>query len=67
MFDCQDRIIAESEKYESKKFIRKPWKREDGLGHGVACVLQDGDVWEKAGCLVTTMRVPLSEASFKNM
>jgi hypothetical protein len=44
----QKEIVAELEKVDGKKFRIDTWNRDAG-GGGISCVLQDGNVFEKAG------------------
>jgi len=44
----------EAEENESHKFRVDRWKREEG-GGGITCVIQDGDVFEKAGVGVSVV------------
>lgn len=38
-----------------QKFKVDKWEREDGHGGGITCVLQDGDVFEKAGVNISVI------------
>lgn len=51
---AQDSIVAEIEKIDGKKFHQDAWTRADG-GGGITRVLQDGNVWEKAGVNVSVV------------
>lgn len=44
----QKQIVAELEKVDGKKFQIDTWQRPEG-GGGISCVLQEGNVFEKAG------------------
>ncbi|KAF1997205.1 hypothetical protein P154DRAFT_622630 [Amniculicola lignicola CBS 123094] len=44
----QKQIVAELEKVDGVKFTIDSWQRPEG-GGGITCVLQDGNVFEKAG------------------
>jgi coproporphyrinogen III oxidase len=46
--DHQNRIVFALEDIDGKKFRRDKWSRPNG-GGGTSCVLQEGDVFEKAG------------------
>ncbi|KAM3137188.1 hypothetical protein pb186bvf_010734 [Paramecium bursaria] len=49
-------------KFETKaKPIYDEWNREDGHGHGLTCVVQDGDFFEKAGVNTSRITIPLSQ------
>lgn len=44
----------EGEENFGKKFYVDRWERKEG-GGGISCVMQDGDVFEKAGCNVSVV------------
>ncbi|XP_069493304.1 oxygen-dependent coproporphyrinogen-III oxidase, mitochondrial [Ambystoma mexicanum] len=48
------------------EFIVHSWQREEG-GGGISCVLQDGNVFEKAGVNVSVVHGHLSEESIQQM
>ncbi len=52
--DAQDSICAAIEEVDGKKFQQDAWTRADG-GGGISRVLQDGNVWEKAGVNVSVV------------
>ncbi|GAA94943.1 uncharacterized protein L969DRAFT_53410 [Mixia osmundae IAM 14324] len=49
-----------------KKFFRDAWLRKEG-GEGISCVLQDGQVFEKAGVNVSVVHGTLPPAAVKQM
>lgn len=49
-----------------KAFIRDSWLRKEG-GEGISCVLQDGQVFEKAGVNVSVVHGTLPPAAVKQM
>eukprot|EP00892_Ulva_mutabilis_P011123 jgi/Ulvmu1/8383/UM042_0090.1 len=51
---AQDRICAAVSEMDGKAFHEDAWTREDG-GGGISRVLQDGNVWEKAGVNVSVV------------
>ncbi|KAJ2719583.1 Coproporphyrinogen-III oxidase [Coemansia sp. Benny D115] len=68
VLDLQDRLVAALESLEpSKRFLRDRWEREDGHGYGISCVLQDGDVFEKAGVNVSVIEGTLTPGQLKSM
>lgn len=52
--DAQDSICKSIEDVDGKKFHQDAWTRADG-GGGISRVLQDGNVWEKAGVNVSVV------------
>ena len=48
------------------KFFRDSWLRKEG-GEGISCVLQDGQVFEKAGVNVSVVHGTLPPAAVKAM
>lgn len=52
--DAQNSICAAVSKMDGKEFHEDAWTREDG-GGGISRVLQDGNVWEKAGVNVSVV------------
>lgn len=66
ILDLQDKIVEASESVEpkGKKFKRIEWERDDKKGRGIARVIEDGDTFEKAGCLVTIMRIPMHKGIY---
>lgn len=50
----------------STEFVRDHWTREAG-GEGISCVLQDGQVFEKAGVNVSVVHGKLPPAAIKQM
>ncbi|XP_017858632.1 PREDICTED: oxygen-dependent coproporphyrinogen-III oxidase [Drosophila arizonae] len=56
----------ESEEFNGQKFKVDRWLRKEG-GGGVTCVLQDGDVFEKAGVNVSVVTGSLPPAAVQQM
>ncbi|KAM8716352.1 hypothetical protein ACLKA7_003261 [Drosophila subpalustris] len=56
----------ETEEYSGQKFKVDRWMRQEG-GGGVTCVLQDGDVFEKAGVNVSVVTGSLPPAAVQQM
>lgn len=56
----------EGEENFGKKFIVDRWERKEG-GGGVTCVLQDGDVFEKAGVNISVVSGNLPPAAVQQM
>lgn len=52
--DAQDSICAAISEIDGKPFHQDAWTREGG-GGGITRVLQDGNVWEKAGVNVSVV------------
>jgi coproporphyrinogen III oxidase len=52
--DQQKKIVAGLEEVDGKKFKVDTWERPHG-GGGISCVLQDGNVFEKAGVNVSVV------------
>ena len=52
--DAQDSICKAIEDIDGTKFRQDTWVREDG-GGGITRVMQDGNVWEKAGVNVSVV------------
>ncbi|KAJ2798533.1 Coproporphyrinogen-III oxidase [Coemansia helicoidea] len=68
VLDLQDRLVEALETVErSKRFVRDRWEREDGKGYGISCVLQDGDVLEKAGVNVSVIEGTLTPGQLRSM
>lgn len=63
---AQDHITTELEKVDGKKFIEDSWTRAEG-GGGWSRVLQDGNVFEKAGVNVSAVHGVLSPEAAKQM
>jgi coproporphyrinogen III oxidase len=67
----QKTIVTELEKVEgttgsSKKFLVDSWQRAEG-GGGISCVLQDGEVFEKAGVNISVVYGKLPKAAIAKM
>lgn len=50
-----------------KKFFVDKWKKDNNTGGGITCVLQDGEVFEKAGVNVSVVHGNLPEGAEKQM
>ena len=59
-------IVGSLEKLDGKTFLHDTWKRKEG-GGGISCVLQDGNVFEKAGVNVSVVHGTLSQESARQM
>jgi len=66
--DLQKNLCRELESVETsnKKFIADRWVRKQG-GGGISCVLQDGEVFEKAGVNISVVHGKLPPAAIKQM
>lgn len=62
----QKQIVSELEKVDGKKFIIDSWQRPEG-GGGITCVLQDGNVFEKAGVNTSVVYGRLPRAAIQKM
>lgn len=56
----------EGEENFGKKFFVDRWERKEG-GGGITCVLQDGDVFEKAGCNISVVSGTLPPSAIAQM
>lgn len=56
----------ENEENFGKRFIVDRWQRKEG-GGGITCVLQDGDVFEKAGVNISVVSGTLPAAAVQQM
>ncbi|CEG44765.1 coproporphyrinogen iii oxidase [Plasmopara halstedii] len=63
----QDEICAGIEALDGKKFIEDKWEREGHGGGGRSRVLQDGNVFEKAGVGISIIHGTLPPAAAKEM
>ena len=68
----QNSILAASEELDGsgKKFIRDKWERDTGnpnAGYGITCVLEGGNVLEKAAVNVTMVSGVLSATRAQSM
>lgn len=59
-------IVRELEAIDGKEFRVDTWKRDTG-GGGVSCVLQDGNVFEKAGVNISVVYGTLPRAAIEKM
>ncbi|KAI9020815.1 Coproporphyrinogen III oxidase [Phycomyces nitens] len=62
----QSRIVADIESIDGKQFSRTTWQRKEG-GEGITCVLQDGNVFEKAGVGISIVYGQLPKAAVEQM
>ncbi|CAG8483486.1 8947_t:CDS:2 [Ambispora gerdemannii] len=62
----QKKIVSELEAVDGKKFQRDAWERAEG-GDGISYVLQEGNVFEKAGVLVSIVYGELPSAAVQQM
>ncbi len=62
----QKEIVAGLEEVDGKKFKVDSWERETG-GGGISCVLQEGNVFEKAGVNVSVVYGHLPRAAIEKM
>ena len=57
----QARICGALESMDSARFLRDPWRKEAGAtlqGEGLTCILENGSVFERAGCGFSHVRGP---------
>jgi coproporphyrinogen III oxidase len=64
--DQQEVIVRELEKVDGKQFRRDQWTRPKG-GDGISCVLQDGNVFEKAGVNISIVYGTLPRPAIEKM
>jgi len=62
----QQDIVRELEKIDGKRFKVDNWDRAEG-GGGISCVLQDGNVFEKAGVNISIVYGNLPRAAVQRM
>jgi len=62
----QQVIVQALEKIDGKKFRKDEWDRKNG-GGGITCVLQDGNVFEKAGVGVSVVYGSLPKPAIEKM
>lgn len=60
------RALEAEEQNNSQKFTVDKWKREEG-GGGITCILQDGDVFEKAGVNISVVSGNLPPGAIAQM
>lgn len=63
VLDLQDRILADAEQLDGSgtKFLRDRWSRgSDNAGYGITCVLEGGDLLEKAAANISIIHGQLS-------
>ncbi|KAI1916003.1 Coproporphyrinogen-III oxidase [Ophidiomyces ophidiicola] len=64
--DHQKKIVDELSRIDGKQFTIDDWNRPDG-GGGISCVLQDGNVFEKAGVNVSVVYGKLPRPAIEKM
>jgi coproporphyrinogen III oxidase len=64
--NLQNQICEELSKVDGKEFVRDSWTRKLG-GEGISCVLQDGNVFEKAGVNISIVHGKLPLPAIKQM
>ncbi|RAH55540.1 coproporphyrinogen III oxidase [Aspergillus piperis CBS 112811] len=64
--DHQQKIIEELSRIDGKQFKTDTWTRPNG-GGGISCVLQDGNVFEKAGVNVSIVYGELPRPAIEKM
>ncbi|KAG6009819.1 hypothetical protein E4U21_001249 [Claviceps maximensis] len=62
----QQTIVRELEKVDGHKFRKDEWERKNG-GGGITCVLQDGNVFEKAGVNISVVYGTLPKPAIQKM
>lgn len=62
----QEEIVRALEAVDGKRFIADKWERPHG-GGGISCVLQDGNVFEKAGVNISVVYGTLPRAAIAKM
>lgn len=65
--DKQREIVSALEDVDGKKFRVDSWERADHGGGGVSCVLQEGNVFEKAGVNISVVYGKLPRAAIVKM
>ncbi|KAL2809546.1 Coproporphyrinogen III oxidase [Aspergillus granulosus] len=64
--DHQQKIVEELARIDGKQFQQDTWTRPNG-GGGISCVLQDGNVFEKAGVNVSIVYGELPRPAIEKM
>ncbi|KAJ1503590.1 hypothetical protein HMI54_007925 [Coelomomyces lativittatus] len=70
VYDLQERIVRALEEVEGQEgcFLRDTWTRDDAKeGGGRTCVLQEGQVFERAGVNVSVIESTLSKEAVQQM
>lgn len=62
----QEKIVNEISNIDGKQFVTDTWERPNG-GGGISCVLQDGNVFEKAGVNVSVVYGKLPRPAIEKM
>ncbi|KAI5841481.1 Coproporphyrinogen III oxidase [Morchella snyderi] len=63
----QKEIVAALEEVDGKKFITDTWERKSSGGGGISCVLQGGNVFEKAGVNISIVYGKLPRSAVLKM
>jgi len=63
----QKEIVATLEKVDGKSFTIDSWERKSSGGGGISCVLQEGNVFEKAGVNISVVYGKLPRAAIMKM
>lgn len=66
ILEHQNRIVFALEQLDGKKFKRDSWNRKQG-GGGISCILQDGNVFEKAGVNTSVVYGELNRPAIEKM
>ncbi|KAJ1984183.1 Coproporphyrinogen-III oxidase [Dimargaris verticillata] len=64
--DLQSEIVEEISRLDGKEFLNDRWERDEG-GYGISCVLQDGNIFEKAGVNISVIDGKLSRPAVQQM
>ncbi|RHZ72152.1 hypothetical protein Glove_245g2 [Diversispora epigaea] len=64
--NLQESIVKEIETIDGKKFLIDKWERTQG-GGGISCILQNGNVFEKAGVNISVVHGDLPEPALQQM
>lgn len=63
----QNEIVGAMEKIDGKQFFRDHWERPDGTGEGITAAIEDGNVIERGGALISVVHGKLPEAAVRKM
>ncbi|CAG8819252.1 3653_t:CDS:2, partial [Dentiscutata erythropus] len=66
IISLQERIVKEIESIDGKKFYIDRWERAQG-GYGISCILQSGNVFEKAGVNISVVSGDLPVPAVQQM
>ncbi|CAF1127083.1 unnamed protein product [Adineta ricciae] len=64
---CQSLEHFEAKQNSNSRFLIDRWTREDGSGGGITCVLQDGEIFEKAGVNISVVHGKLPVQAIEQM